>query len=85
MRFIFYPKFFKVIFIPFVVIKRILSYLNKSNKNNEINPNNFNEYEEKQIESFKPDWKEGLIGLHTFNHDHGCTVIDTRQKRNRFN
>ena len=33
---------------------------------------------------FKPDWKNDLIGLHTFNHDHGCTVIDTRRKRNRF-
>jgi hypothetical protein len=52
---------------------------------NEIIILNENEYEEKQIESFKPDWKEGLIGFHTFNHDHGCTVIDTRQKRNRFN
>ena len=44
-----------------------------------------NEYDEKNLESFKPDWKNGLIGLHTFNHDHGCTVIDTRMKRSRFN
>ena len=40
-------EFFKIIFIPFVIIKKIFIYLNKSNKKNEINSNNFNEYEEK--------------------------------------
>ena len=52
---------------------------------NEIIKLNENEYEEKQLELFKPDWKNDLIGLHTFNHDHGCTVIDTRKKRNNLN
>jgi len=52
---------------------------------NEIIKLTKNEYDEKNLESFKPDWKNGLIGLHTFNHDHGCTVIDTRMKRSRFN
>ena len=51
---------------------------------NEIIKLNENEYEEKQLESFKPDWKNNLIGLHTFNYEKGCTVIDIRQKRNRF-
>ena len=45
---------------------------------------NENEYEERQLEFFKPDWKNNLIGLHTFNYEKGCTVIDTRMKRNRF-
>ena len=52
---------------------------------NEIIKLNENEYEEKQLELFKPDWKNDLIGLHTFNHENGCTVIDTRRKHNRFN
>jgi hypothetical protein len=52
---------------------------------NQIITLNENEYVEKQLQSFKPDWKDGLIGFHTFNHDHGCTVIDTRMKRSRFN
>ena len=51
---------------------------------NEIIKLNENEYEEKQLESFKPNWKNNLIGLHTFNYELGCTVIDTRLKRNRF-
>jgi len=52
---------------------------------NEIIKLNENEYEEKQLESFKPHWNDDLIGLHTFNFDHGCTVIDTRRKRSRIN
>ena len=51
---------------------------------NEIIKLNENEYEEKQLESFKPNWKNNLIGLHTFNYERGCTVVDTRLKRNRF-
>ena len=51
---------------------------------NEIIKLNENEYEERQLEFFKPDWKNNLIGLHTFNYEKGCTVIDTRMKRNRF-
>ena len=51
---------------------------------NEIIKLNENQYEEKQLELFQADWKNDLIGLHTFNYDHGCTVIDTRRKRNRF-
>jgi hypothetical protein len=51
---------------------------------NEIIKLNENEYEEKQLEFFKPNWKNGLIGLHTFNYDHGCTVIDTRRKQSIF-
>ena len=43
-----------------------------------------NEYEEKQIEYFEPNWDENFIGIHTFNYDCGCTVIDARIKRNRF-
>jgi S-DNA-T family DNA segregation ATPase FtsK/SpoIIIE len=43
-----FNEFFKIIFIPFVIIKKIFLYLNKRNKKNEINSNNFNEYEEKQ-------------------------------------
>ena len=52
---------------------------------NEIIKLNENQYEEKQLELFQADWKNDLIGLHTFNHDHGCTVIDTRKKRNNLN
>ena len=52
---------------------------------NEIMKLNENEYEEKQLEFFKPDWKNNLIGLHTFNYEKGCTVIDVRIKRNRLN
>lgn len=51
---------------------------------NEIIKLNENEYEEKHLEFFKPDWNHSIIGLHTFNYDNGCTVIDTRKKRNRF-
>ena len=45
---------------------------------------NEDQYVEKQLEFFKPDWKNNLIGLHTFNYEKGCTVIDTRVKRNKF-
>ena len=51
---------------------------------NEITKLNENEYEEKQLQSFKPNWKNDLIGLHTFNYEKGCTVIDIRLKRNKF-
>ena len=51
---------------------------------NEIIKLNESEYEEKQLESFKPNWKNNLIGLHTFNYEKGCTVIDIRQKQDRF-
>ena len=51
---------------------------------NEIIKLNESEYEEKQLESFKPNWKNNLIGLHTFNYEEGCTVVDVRQKRSRF-
>ena len=49
---------------------------------NEIIKLNENEYKEKHMEFFKPDWKNSL-GLHTFNYEKGCTVIDARIKRNR--
>lgn len=52
---------------------------------NEIIKLNETEYEEKHMEFFKPDWKNGLIGLHTFNYEKGCTVIDARIKRCRLN
>ena len=52
---------------------------------NEIIKLNENEYEEKQLKFFKPNWKNDLIGTHTFNHDCGCTVIDSRRKRSRLN
>jgi hypothetical protein len=51
---------------------------------NEITKLNENEYEEKQLQSFKPNWNNDLIGLHTFNYEKGCTVIDVRLKRNKF-
>ena len=51
---------------------------------NEIIKLNENQYEEKQLELFQADWKNDLIGLHTFNYDHGCTVIDTRRKQSIF-
>ena len=52
---------------------------------NEIIKLNKNEYEEKQIEFFTPNWKNDMIGLHTFNYDAGFTVIDTRIRRSKFN
>ncbi len=52
---------------------------------NEIIKLNENEYEEKHLESFKPYWNDAIIGLHTFNYNDGCTVTDTRRKRNRLN
>ena len=52
---------------------------------NEIIKLNENEYEEKQIEFFTPNWKNHMIGLHTFNYDTGFTVIDTRIRRSKFN
>ncbi len=52
---------------------------------NEIIKLSETEYKEKQLEFFEPNWKSGMIGLHTFNYDNGCTVIDTRIKRNKFN
>ena len=42
-----------------------------------------NEYEEKQIQVFSSNWKEDCIGLHTFNYEQGCTVVDTRVKRKK--
>jgi hypothetical protein len=51
---------------------------------NEIIKLNENEYEEKQLEFFKPEWKDDLIGLHTFNYNNGCTVSDARIKRFKF-
>jgi len=50
---------------------------------NEIIKLNEKEYEEKQIESFSTYWDKNLIGLHTFNFDSGCTVIDLRSKQKR--
>jgi len=47
---------------------------------NEIIKLTKDEYEEKQIEIFNSNWRQNCIGLHTFNYEHGCTVIDTRTK-----
>ena len=51
---------------------------------NEITKLNEKEYEEKQVEVFSTDWNNDLIGLHTFNFDKGCTVIDIRSKQKKF-
>jgi len=34
------------------------------------------EYAERSIESITPDWDEQAIGVHTYQHAHGLTVID---------
>ena len=52
---------------------------------NHITKLNEAEYSEEQLEYFEPTWDDSLIGLHTFNFDGKCTVIDTRGRRSRLN
>lgn len=48
---------------------------------NKISKLNTKEYEEITIKSFLPNWKNNIIGLHTFNYDANCSVADIRIKR----
>jgi len=48
---------------------------------NKIIKINESEYEEEQIEYFEPEWDSNIIGIHTFNSEDSCVVIDARIKR----
>ncbi len=51
---------------------------------NEIIKLNENEYVENQLDSFEPTWDKNVIGMHTFNYDVDCTVIDFRIRNRKF-
>jgi len=51
---------------------------------NKIIKINENEYEEEQVEYFEPEWDSNIIGIHTFNSEGSCVVIDGRIKRSSF-
>ena len=42
------------------------------------------EYEEKRTRRLAPDWDPNLVGMHTFNSDHGFYVLDVCTPRKRF-
>ena len=41
-------------------------------------------YAEREVSRINPDWMPGIVCTHTFNVDHGLTVVDARQRRWRF-
>ncbi|HMU45688.1 MAG TPA: hypothetical protein PKC72_04920 [Chitinophagaceae bacterium] len=53
-------------------------------KLNEINTLTEDEYKESVVSSITPDWKNDVLGTHTFSYDKGLTLIDASIKRRRF-
>lgn len=39
------------------------------------------EYEETQIISLEPNWKDSIVGFHTFNYSDGLSIIDAKKQR----
>jgi hypothetical protein len=50
---------------------------------NKISRLNETEYEESQIISLEPNWKDNIVGFHTFNYSDGLSIIDAKKRRLR--
>lgn len=45
---------------------------------------NENRYQEQTVQGLLPNWDHNITGVHTFQHEHGLTIIDARLIRSKF-